>query len=98
MRKGIEDNKQNLELRQYLILSYLHQEKWELATKELKDALELSPNNIELLFQLAEIKKKSGDYKQALDLYKRILTISPNNEKADKEYFRLRLMLLEKGN
>ena len=96
MIKGVKENPKNFELRQYLILVYLKLKKNELAVKEIKNALKLRPNNIILLHQLAKINEGTGNLNQALQVYKKILDISPDDEKAGKEYLRLRLKLLNK--
>jgi tetratricopeptide (TPR) repeat protein len=96
-RKGVEANPKNFELRQYLILAYLELEKNELAEKEMENALQLKPKNTTLLLQLAKLKEDRGDLESAFELYKKILSISPDNEKAGEAYLRLRLKLLGKG-
>ena len=97
MREAIEANPKELELRKYLVLAYLKLEKNELAAKELEKAIELSPNDTELLHQLATLREASGDLEAALALYKKILAISPEDEKAEEAYLRLRFKLLHKG-
>jgi len=97
MLRGVEANPKVFELRQYLILAYLKVKKNELAAKEMTKALKLRPNDINLLHQLAKIKQEAGDLNEALLLYKRILDISPGDERAEEAYLRLRLRLLHKG-
>jgi tetratricopeptide (TPR) repeat protein len=97
MIKGVKENPKSFELRQYLILVYLKLKKNELAVKEIKEALKLKPNNTNLLHQLAKINEGTGNLDQALQVYKKILAISPDDEKAGKAYLRLRLQLLDKG-
>ena len=94
MVKGVEANPENFELRQYLILTYLKLNKNELAVKEMEKALKLRPNDTTLLLQLAKIKEEAGDLEPALELYKRILAISPEDEKVEEAYLRLRFRLL----
>jgi len=96
MIKGVKENPKNFELRQYLILVYLKLKKNELAVKEMKEALKLKPNNTNLLHQLAKINEGTGNLDQALQVYKKILDISPDDEKAEEAYLRLRLELLNK--
>jgi len=96
MIMGVKANPKNFELRQYLILAYLKLKKNELAVKEIMEALKLRPNNTNLLHQLAKIHEGTGNIDQALQVYKKILDISPDDEKAGKEYLRLRLKLLNK--
>ncbi len=97
MIMGVKANPKNFELRQYLILVYLKLKKNELAVKEIMEALKLQPNNINLLHQLAKIHEGTGNLDQALQVYKKILDISPDDEKAGKAYLRLRLKLLHGG-
>lgn len=97
MLKGVRANPENFELRQYLILAYLKLKKNELAVQEIKEALKLRPNNTDLLHQLAKIKEVAGNPDQALQVYKKILDISPGDEKAEEAYLRLRLKTLRKG-
>jgi len=96
MIMGVKENPENFEFREYLILAYLKLKKNELAVKEIKEALKLKPNNTNLLYQLAKIHEGTGNLDQALQVYKKILAISPDDEKAGKEYLRLRLELLNK--
>jgi tetratricopeptide (TPR) repeat protein len=97
MIQGVKENPKNFELREYLILVYLKLKKNELAIKEIEEALKLRPDNTNLLHQLAKIHEGTGNLDQALQAYKKILDISPDDEKAGKAYLRLRLKLLNKG-
>ncbi|NVL93492.1 MAG: tetratricopeptide repeat protein [Desulfobacterales bacterium] len=94
MRKGVEADPKNFQLRQYLILAYLNLKRNELAVKEMNAALELRPNDTGLLRQLAQVREEQGDLAQALELYKKIIDISPGDEEAENAYLRLRLELL----
>ncbi len=96
MRKAIAANPKELELRKHLVLAYLKLEKNELAAEELEKALKLKPDDTELLYQLATLKEASGDLEPALALYKKILTVSPDDDKAQEAYLRLRFKLLHK--
>jgi len=55
------------------------------------------PNDISMLQQLAAAKEESGELAAALDLYQKILAISPGDEKAEEACLRLSLKLLDKG-
>ena len=96
LKKGVKANPKSFPLRQYLIFTYLKLNKNELAVKEIKNALKLKPNNINLLHQLAKINEGTGNLEQALQVYKKILDISPDDKKAGKAYLRLRFELLKK--
>ncbi len=63
----------------------------------MEKALKLRPNDTDLLRQLAKVKEEAGELDQALQLYKKILDISPEDEEAENAYLRLRLELLGKG-
>jgi tetratricopeptide (TPR) repeat protein len=97
MRKGVEADPKNFHLRQYLILAYLNLKRNELAVKEMNAALKLRPNDTGLLRQLAQVREEQGDLAQALELYKKIMEISPGDEEAENAYLRLRLKLLHEG-
>ncbi len=97
MLKGVRANPENFELRQYLIVAYLNLKRNELAVKEMNEALKLRPDDTDLLRQLAQVKEEEGDLDEALGLYKRILDISPGDEKAENAYLRLRIELLNRG-
>ncbi len=97
MRKGVEADPKNFQLRQYLILTYLNLKRNDLAAKEMSAALELRPNDTGLLRQLAQVREEQGDLAQALELYKKIIDISPGDEQAENAYLRLRLELLHEG-
>ncbi len=96
MHTGIKVNPKNFELRQYLILAYLNLKKNDLAVKAMGEALKLRPNDTDLLLQLAKVKEETGDLDQALQLYQKILDISPSDEMAQNAYLRLRIKLLNK--
>jgi len=96
MRMGVNANPKNSQLRQYLILAYLNAKKIELAETEMEQAIGLQPKDIKLLHQLAALKEHKGEREKAFELYKRILAIAPEDEKASEAYLRLRLELLKK--
>jgi len=96
MRAGVEANPENLELRKNLVLAYLKLGKNDLAAKELEQAVKLRPSDTDLLHQLATLKESAGDLEGAFDSYKKILAISPDDEKAEEAYLKLRFELLNK--
>ena len=55
------------------------------------------PKDISMLQQLAAAKEESGQLEAALDLYQKILDISPGDEKAEEACLRLSLKLMDKG-
>ncbi len=96
MTAGVKANPENLELRKNLVLAYLKLGKNDLAAKELEKAVTLGPSDTALLHQLATLKEAAGDLEAAFNLHKKILAISPNDEKAEEAYLRLRFELLNK--
>lgn len=69
----------------------------ELAEDEMEKTLTLKPNDTMLLHQLAHLKEDRGDLETAFELYKKILSISPDDDKVGEAYLKLRLKLLGKG-
>jgi len=65
-------------------------------TQGMEETITLRPNNIDLLQQLAVAKEESGELETALDLYQKILDLSPGDEKAEEASLRLSLKLLDK--
>ena len=57
----------------------------------------MKPTNTTLLHPLTKLKEDAGDLERAFQLYKEILRISPDDEKAGEAYLRLRHKMLDKG-
>ncbi len=93
--KGIRYNPTDITLRKYIVLCYLYQGKDALAIKHIRYILKLRPNDIATLFQLARLLEKRGDYSEALNLYKRVIKIAPDNEEAQDGYLRLKVKVIE---
>ena len=55
------------------------------------EILKRRPNDIDLLLNLARLREKHGQFKAALDAYRRVIEISPDHEEAEEAYLRLRL-------
>ena len=70
--------------------------KGEKTLKQMEDALAERPDDIDLLRQLAQARESSGDLQTALDLYQKIIDLSPGEESAEEACLRLSLKLLEK--
>ncbi len=95
MIKGIRYNPKDVTLRKYIVLCYLYQGKDALAIKHIRYILKLKPNDVGTLLQLARLMEKRGDYSEALELYKRVIKLSPENEEAQNAYLRLRFKMME---
>jgi tetratricopeptide (TPR) repeat protein len=66
-------------------------------TQAVEEIITSKPNDIDLLQKMAAAKEDSGELEAALDLYKKILDVSPGDEKAEEACLRLSLKLLDKG-
>jgi len=58
---------------------YYQQRNLSSALDNFQKVIEIDPNNLTSLFLISNIKNEIGDYKTAIKIYKRILTIIPNN-------------------
>jgi len=90
MNKAVKNNPKNVELRKYLAVAYLKSGNDIQAARQIENILKIRPKDTGLLFDLAALREKQGDIAGALAVYKRILDISPDNEKAENAYLQLR--------
>jgi tetratricopeptide (TPR) repeat protein len=99
MRAGVNQGPDTADLHEYLILAYLKTGNEDLALQEMNEVLRFKPKDVPLLLDAAKLSEKLGKDKEALEAYKRILEISPDNEDAQEAYLRLRLkeLPLEEG-
>jgi tetratricopeptide (TPR) repeat protein len=67
----------------------LHQ--WPDAAKTYEEILKRKPDDVDLLFTLADLYEKAKDLKAAKEAYQRILNIDPENEKAAEAHVRVSL-------
>jgi hypothetical protein len=65
-----------------------------MAVRFIKEILKTRPDDVPLLLQGARLEEKLGRKKEALELYKRIIEVSPGHEEAERTYLRLRLEIL----
>ncbi|MBW2215746.1 MAG: tetratricopeptide repeat protein [Deltaproteobacteria bacterium] len=91
MEKGLKANPEQTDLRRHLLFAYLKTGKDDLAVKQIKELLKTKPRDIDLLLQMARLLEKGGNFTEALETYKAIITISPDHEEAEEAYLRLRL-------
>lgn len=92
---GLKIHPEATELRNYLIVAYLKTGMEKKAMTEMEEVLKKRPKDMDLLLNLARLKEKYGDYSGALEAYKRVLVLSPNNEEAQNAYLKLRLKVME---
>ncbi len=95
MDSGLKKNPDDSDIRKFLVIAYLNTGKEKEAVSLIENSLKKDSKNLPALVQLAELYEKLGRINDALDTYKKILDISPDDEKAQEEYLRLRLEALE---
>ena len=91
MKKGLSANPQEVALREFLLLAYVKTGKEELALKQMEEILKVRPNDVDLLLNLARLKEKHGKLSEAMEVYRRIIELSPDHQEAEEAYLRLRL-------
>jgi tetratricopeptide (TPR) repeat protein len=83
------------DLRDYLVVCYVKTGAEKSAMAEMERILKNRPNDVSLLLDLARLKEKYADYAGALQAYKKVVNLAPNNEEAQNAYLRLRLKVME---
>ena len=95
MKSGLENNPGESEIIKYLIIASLNTGKEKEAVSLIEEYLKTKPDDVPALLQLAGLYEKLGRTNDALNIYKKVLAIAPENEKAQEAYLRLRLEVLE---
>jgi cytochrome c-type biogenesis protein CcmH/NrfG len=62
--------------------------------EQLREMLQKRPDDPALMLQLARLLEKQGKASDALETYKKILSVAPGHEEAGQAYLRLRLKVL----
>ncbi len=96
IKKGLKKSPGSKQLQDYLIFVYLELGKDDLALKEMKSAVRKRPEDIPLLLQMGKLYEKMGKTDSAMDIYRKIINISPKNQKAKDNFKRLALALAGK--
>ncbi|OGP98132.1 MAG: hypothetical protein A2Z39_01490 [Deltaproteobacteria bacterium RBG_19FT_COMBO_46_9] len=96
MEAGVKANPKDVNVRKYLIVSYLKTGKEDKALVQMKAVLDLTPDDTAMLMQLAKLYEKQDKPDEALAAYRKILDISPDNQEAEEAYLDLRLKTLPK--
>ncbi len=91
MKLGLKANPNQTYLKKHLLFAYQKTGKNDLAMNVLGELLKTNPEDIDLLVQMAELYEKNKNVTAALETYKKIIQISPDHEKAEEAYLRLRL-------
>lgn len=94
LQNGLKANPENIELKEYLVATYLKTNQEDMAMTQIDDILKVRPNDVPLLLQAAKLAEKLGRKKDALEYYKKIIEISPGHEEAEAAYLKLRLEVL----
>ncbi|HJX34373.1 MAG TPA: tetratricopeptide repeat protein [Desulfatiglandales bacterium] len=94
MEAGVKANPKDVNVRKYLIISYLNTGKEDKALTQIKAVLDLTPDDTALLMQLAKLYEKRDRPDEALAAYRKVLDISPDNKEAEEAYLDLRLKTL----
>ncbi len=95
MREGLKKNPGDSEITKYMIIASLNTGKEKEAISLLETYLKGKPDDVPTLMLLADLYEKLDRTKDALDVYKKVLALSPGNEKAKESYLRLSLELRE---
>ena len=95
MKTGLKNNPGDSEIIKYLIIASLNTREEKEAISLIEGYLKTKPDDVPALMQLAGLYEKLGRNSDALNAYKKVLTIAPDNEKAQESYLRLRLEVLE---
>ena len=96
MKAGLRHLPDQVEIRQYLVLSYLKSGNENLALQEMNELLKVRPRDVPLLLQMAKLYESQGKDKEALEAYRKVLEISPGHEEAEEAYLSLRMKALPK--
>ena len=95
MKTGLEKNPGESEITKYLVIASLNTGKEKEAISLIEGYLKAKPNDVPTLMQLASLYEKIGRLNDSLEVYKKVLALSPDNEAAQESYLRLRLEVLE---
>jgi tetratricopeptide (TPR) repeat protein len=88
---GLKSLPDHLDMRNYLVLSYLKTGKEDLALEQMQQILRLTPRDMDLLLQIARLQEKKGLNAEAMATYRKVLNIAPDHEEAGEAYLRLRM-------
>ena len=75
MNQGLKANPEQTDLRRHLLFAYLKTGKDDLAVKQIRELLKTKPGDIDLLLQMARLLEKGGNFTEALETYKAIITM-----------------------
>ncbi len=95
METGLKNRPNDTEIKKYLIVACLKTGDEKAALSLTEDLLRTKPDDVQTLMQLAGIYEKLGRLNDALEIYKKVISLSPENEDAQEAYLRLRIEVLK---
>ena len=90
MKTGLGKNPGDSEITKYLIIASLNTGNEKEALSLVEGYLKKKPNDVPTLLQLASLYEKLGRLNDAMEIYKKVLDVSPENEQAQESYLRLK--------
>ncbi|MBW2094802.1 MAG: tetratricopeptide repeat protein [Deltaproteobacteria bacterium] len=96
LEKGLKIHPDADALGDYLVVAYLKTGAEKMAMAEMERILKIRPRDVHLLMDLAKLREKYGDFSGALEAYKKVVDLAPDNEEAQNAYLRLRLKVMER--
>jgi tetratricopeptide (TPR) repeat protein len=95
MKTGLGNRPNDNDIKQYLIVACLKTGNEEEALSLIKGILKRKPGDVSTLLQLARLYEKMGSLDEALETYRKVLSLSPDNEEAQEAYLRLRIEIIQ---
>lgn len=95
LEKGLKIHPDADTLGDYLVVAYLKTGAEKMAMTEMERILKIRPRDVPLLMDLAKLREKYGDFSGAVDAYKKVVDLAPDNEEAQNAYLRLRLKVMQ---
>lgn len=96
VEKGLKLHPDADTLGDYLVVAYLKTGAEKKAMAEMERILKIRPRDVHLLMDLARLREKYGDLSGALNAYKKVIDLAPDNEEAQNAYLRLRLKVIKR--
>lgn len=95
LNQGIKIYPEDIDLHEYLVVTYLNKGQEDLAIAQLKKIAGLKPRDIPVLLRLGELLEKQNRLEEAIKIYKSILDINPDHKEAKEAYLRTLMKLGE---
>ncbi|MFC1493660.1 tetratricopeptide repeat protein [Thermodesulfobacteriota bacterium] len=95
MKTGLRNRPNDIEIKKYLIVACLKTGNEKEALSLINGILKTKPDDVSTLMQLARLYEKLGRLNDALENYKKVISLSPENEEAQESYLRLRIEVLK---